>query len=367
MANTTAGVIDADAHVNEDIGALSALEASHPGWLGAATSGGEWVAKIGGKLYPQQDGPGCGVPVARSINPACAEGAKDVRRRLTDMDREGIDRQVLFGGLVIGLTTFDDIGFARDFASVYNDWLLRDVCGAAPARLHGIAALPVQDVAVAIAEMERAVELGAVAVTVPPVVNGRYLDAPELLPFFEAAAALDLAVCVHSAPGMQVPLPAAGGFANYAQVHTLSFPADQMVALTALAMGGALDRFPTLRIGFMEAGVGWVPYFLSRMSDHHRKLGSMLPEMHTDPRGLLERGQLFFTFEADEPLLDVCVERFGPDHWLYASDYPHWDSDFPGTVAECRSRFEVYGFSAEVQAALLGGNATRLYPSLLTR
>ncbi len=64
---------------------------------------------------------------------------------------------------------------------------------------------------------------------------------------------------------MNVPLPAAGRFSNYAQVHTLSFPVDQMVALTALAMGGVLDRFPTLRVGFMESG--------------HR-MGAVLPPSH---------------------------------------------------------------------------------------
>jgi predicted TIM-barrel fold metal-dependent hydrolase len=364
VADAKAAVIDADAHVAEDIGAWSALEATHPGWLGAATSGGKWVAQIGNKLYPVQEGLGSGVPIDRAIKPACEAGSRDVGARLADMDTEGIDCQVLFGGLAIGVTTFDDHGFARDFASTYNDWLIGDVCATDPARLAGVAAVAVQEVPSAIDEMERAGRAGAVAVTIPPVIGHSYLDDPAFLPFFEAAAALDLAVCIHSAPGMQVPLPAAGGFSNYALVHTMSFPADQMVALTALVMGGVLDRYPTLRIGFMESGVGWVPYFVHRIHEHHEKLGPMVPDMRSDPRAILERGQCFFSFEADEPLLDVCVDRFGPDHWVYASDYPHWDSDFPGTVDECRLRFNRAGFDPGVQAKLLGANAARLYPKL---
>jgi hypothetical protein len=354
-------VIDADAHVNEDALSWEELEAQHPGWLSAARSGGKWVAEIEGKLYPVQEGPGCGVPIDRSVNDAARAGAADLDQRLRDMDAEGIDVQVLFGGLAIGLTTFEDPGFALDFARAYNDWLLTKVCAHAPDRLKGVAITPLQHLDRALGELERAVSLGAVAVTIPPVLGDRNLDDPSLLPFFEAAASLGVAVTIHSAPGMNVPLPAAGRFANYAQVHCLSFPVDQMVALTALAMGGVLDRFPSLRVGFMESGIGWVPYFVHRMHEHHEKLGPMLPAMQRDPRELLERGQCFFSFEAEEPLLDVCVRELGTGPWVYASDYPHWDSDFPGTVEECRAKCAAAGFDDTTTSALLGGNAEQLY------
>lgn len=355
-------VVDADAHVNEDVLAWTGLEAAHPGWLGAGRSGDRWVAQIGGRLYPVQEGPGAGVPIERSLNPACEAGAADVDQRLADMDREGIDVQVLFGGLAIGVCTFDDAGFARDFAHAYNDWLLGDVCKHAPDRLKAVAIVGLQSIDGAIDELERARSSGAVAVTIPPVLDStRNLDDDALLPFFEAAASLDAAVCIHSAPGMNVPLPAAGRFSNYAQVHCLSFPADQMVAFTALAMGGVLDRFPTLRVGFMESGIGWVPYFVHRVHEHHEKLGPMVPEMITDPRELLERGQCYFSFEAEEPLLATCVEQLGIEPWVYASDYPHWDSDFPGTADECREKAAAAGLDGDSIANLLGGNAARLY------
>lgn len=354
-------VVDADAHVNEDALSWAELDALHPGWLSAARSGGKWVAAIGGKLYPVQEGPGCGVPIDRSVNQAAAAGAADLDQRLRDMDAEGIDVQVLFGGLAIGLTTFDDPGFALDFARAYNDWLLSKVCAHAPDRLKGVAVTPLQHLDRALPELERAHGLGAVAVTIPPVVGDRNLDDETFLPFFEAAAALDLAITIHSAPGMNVPLPAADRFTNYAQVHCLSFPVDQMVAFTALAMGGVLDRFPSLRVGFMESGIGWVPYFAHRMHEHHAKLGTMLPAMERDPREFIEKGQCFFSFEADEPLLDVCVRELGTGAWMYASDYPHWDSDFPGTVAECTTKCAEAGFDEATTAGLLGGNAMRLY------
>ncbi|MEY2462830.1 MAG: uncharacterized protein QOH64_968 [Acidimicrobiaceae bacterium] len=354
-----ATVIDADAHVNEDPLAWTELAEARPGWLSAGRSGERWVAQIGSKLYPTQDGPGCGVPIDTAISPACAAGAADLDQRLADMDAEGIDVQVLFGGLIIGLTSYDDAGFALDVAKAYNDWLLTKVCGHDPARLKGVATVPLQDVERSIGEVQRVARSGAVAITVPPVVGDQNLDDPALLPFFEACVDADLAVAVHSAPGMNVEMPGAGRFANYAQVHCLSFPVDQMVAFTALAMGGVLDRLPGLRVAFLESGTGWVPYFVHRMHEHFEKRPELLPAMKTDPRELLARGQCFFSFEAEEPLLETCVEQLG-DGWLvYASDYPHWDSDFPGTVDEVRRLTAELGDT--VTDNLLGTNAARLY------
>ena len=63
--------------------------------------------------------------------------------------------------------------------------------------------------------------------------------------------------------------------------------------------------------------------------------------------------------ESEEPLLDACVARLGDAAWVYASDYPHWDSDFPGTVEECRRMAEPLG--SEVTDNVLGANAARFY------
>src|SRR5262249_58388364 len=114
--------------------------------VSAGRSGERWVAQIRDKLYPTQEGRGRGVPIESAISPVCKAGAADLDQRLADMDSEGIDVQVLFGGLIIGLTSFEDAGFALDVARAYNDWLLTKVCGHNPERLKAGAARPLPDV-----------------------------------------------------------------------------------------------------------------------------------------------------------------------------------------------------------------------------
>jgi predicted TIM-barrel fold metal-dependent hydrolase len=357
-------VIDADAHIQdvhiaESPAAWRELQARHPGWIGSGTSGGKQVTMVGGKLYPRQEGGGRGVPIESANSPAAVAGARDLEVRMRDLDREGIDVQVLFGGLGLAVTSFDDAGFALDFAHAYNDWIIGDICGRHPQRLWAVATVPLQDVPRAVIELQRAARAGAVAVVIPPALGERNLDDPSLLPFFEAAQDAGIALAVHGAPGMNLPLPAADRFTNYAQVHCLSFPVEQMVAFTALAMGGVFDRLPRLRVAFMEAGAGWVPYLVHRMHEHKEKRAELLPGMRNEPRLYLERGQAFFSFECEEPLLQTYVEHLGHGSLVFSSDYPHWDSDFPGTVETARTAAAPLG--DDVVAAILGGNAARLY------
>jgi predicted TIM-barrel fold metal-dependent hydrolase len=355
-----ATVVDADAHINEDATTWQHLDEQYPGRHRAGTSGGKQVHLMEGKLYPTQEGPGCGVPVDSALMSGVSRGdSSDLEDRVGMLDTEGIDVQVLFGGLAIAVTSLDDPAFAADFAIAYNDWLLRDVSGRHPDRLRGVAVLPLQDVGRAIDEMKRSVANGAVAVMIPPVVGDRNLDDLAFLPFFAEAAAIGVPVAVHSAPGMNLPLPAAGRFSNYAQVHSLSFPVDQMVAFTALAMGGVLDRYPELRVAFLESGIGWVPYFVHRVREHREGRPELLGQMTSMPEAYFSRGQCFFSFEGDEPCLAAYIEQLGAGSLLYASDYPHWDAEPAGSLAKLRASLDRFG--TDVQDALLGGNAAKLY------
>ncbi len=232
-----------------------------------------------------QEGPGAVSPSTCGDQPRMLPpGAADVDARLADMDTEGIDVQVLFGGLVLGVTGYDDPGLALDVCRAYNDWLAaKEVCGRSPDRLEG--ASP----SCRSRTVDRAIERGPAGLRGarrgrrdhPAGARGSAnLDDP-----CPAARSSRRAPTRRStwpspstpAPGMHLPLPGAGRFSNYAQVHALSRSrSTRWWRSPPSTLGGVLDRYQRLRVAFLESGVGWVPYFVHRLHEHHEKLPGLL-------------------------------------------------------------------------------------------
>jgi predicted TIM-barrel fold metal-dependent hydrolase len=194
---------------------------------------------------------------------------------------------------------------------------------------------------------------------IPPALKKRNLDHPDLDPFYAAAVDLDMPLGVHGAPGIHLPKIGVDRFTNYIQVHCISFPFDQMTAMTALISGGVFDRHPKLKVAFLEAGVGWVPYFIDRMHEHYEKRGDWIPNgWKRDPREYVEAGNVWVSCEPEEPILPAVAQIIGSDFIMYASDYPHWDASWPESTKPLRERKDI---SDEVRAKIAGANARRFY------
>jgi predicted TIM-barrel fold metal-dependent hydrolase len=350
-------VIDADAHVLEGPTFFSEALKRWPEKLGV--SGGERPAiLVEGRPYPETEGPGAGCPprhavcTAPGIDPSSPQGV------VADAESEGIDRMVLFPSFGLGIPGFRDGRFATEIADFYNTWVV-EWCAPSGDRLYASAVLPVEEVGAAIGVLTRARKRGLVCATLPPALRDRNLDHPELDPLWAAAVDLDIPVAVHGAPGVHLPKIGVDRFHQYVQVHCVSFPFDMMTAMTAIVSGGVLERHPRLRVGFLESGVGWVPYFLDRLGEHFEKRGDWIANgWKRPPREYLERGQIFASCEPGEPLLPATIANLGDAFILYASDYPHWDSEFPESSRKLRDRQDL---GPEARAAILGGNAQRFF------
>jgi len=352
-------VVDADAHLLEGAEFMLELLTAHPDKVELLpANGGVSGARIEGKRFPNSTGRGCGVDARTSITQR-ATNPFEPAGVIADAEREGIERMVAYPSLGLGATAFEDACFAEDFARRWNRWAARFADGSPARRLRAVGIVPLQAPERATAMVDEIGALGLVAVAVPPALrDGRNLDHPSLEPFWTRVAAAGLPVGVHGAPGMHIPVPGADRFDNYVQVHAVSFPFDQMVALTALAFGGVLERSAALRVAFLESGVGWVPYFLERLDEHFEKRGAEVPACRRPPSEYVARGQCVFSCEPEERGLAWAVAELGADRIMYASDYPHWDSGFPDTVAPIRARPDL---GDDAKAAILGETATRFY------
>lgn len=262
----------------------------------------------------------------------------DARSQLVAMDDQGIDEAWLYPSLALGVLAIDgqDPDLAAAVSRAYNRWLA-DFCSEDPSRLHPVATVSLHSPDTVDAELAWvAGEMGARAVTVRPnPVGGRHLGHPDLERFWAACEDLDLAVGVHE--GCHTRLPAAGSdrFTSHFAMHTCCHPMEQMMAFVALVEGGVLERHPGLRVAFLEAGCGWLPYLLWRMDEEFELWGFQVPQVKRPPSEYFTR-QCFAGVEGDEPGLDRAIETVGADRLLFASDYPHPDHGLGQALDELR-------------------------------
>jgi hypothetical protein len=269
------------------------------------------------------------------------EGASDPRARIQDLDLEGIDVQVVFGNLGLTISALSDQDFAVALSRACNDYYA-DFCRSSPNRLRGMATLPLQDIPASIAEMKRAInELGHSGVAMPPNVNGKNLDHPDLYPLYQVAEDLDVPIGVHWGNGTY--LRAAGGerFDTHFMTHVFGHPFEQMIATACVICGGIVEQFPSLRFAFLEAGCGWLPYLMQRLHEHYERRGAEMPLMKKDPLEYIASGSCYFGTEPDETMLPAVIDLIGEEFLLFGSDYPHSDSKFPNSVKWMRERSDI--------------------------
>ena len=279
----------------------------------------------------------------------------DIPTRLKDMDTEGIDTSVLFPTGSFSVTKFIERDYAVAYARAYNDFIA-DVCKQSP-RLKGIALLPLQDMDAAVDELERAIgKLGLAGVAVATQGMKEHLGAERFWPLYEEIQRLDVPFCVHN---RRVGPAGDNRFDSFLYMHTIGRPVETFIQFAGLIYGGVAERFAKLRIGFLECGVGWVPYWMERMDEEWEKRGKVeAPLCKRKPSEYVKHGNWFFAAEPEEETLPYVIERIGADKILFASDYPHWDGMFPRVVSTIRGRTDIPDGAKE---KILGANAARFY------
>ena len=310
--------------------------------------------EIGGFMVPPGTGRGAWVPEGIREASLHREGGVDPELRLADMDEEGIDVAILYATAALGLYAITDIDLSIACCRAFNDWLAA-YCATDPSRLKGTPVLPLRSIPDSVDEARRAIEeLGFASITVMCAVFDRNPDAPENDALYELAQQLDVPVGFH-----------AGGARfcydrfvdSYATLHALEFAFDVMFAASTVVCGGVLERFPDLRCLFLEAGAAWGPYLFERLDEHWEKRPQEMPLITKAPSEYLADGRVVVSCEGEQHLPHTLA-GLGPQAVVYASDYPHWDAEFPETVRNITARDDL---DDEQKAAVLGDNAARIY------
>ena len=351
-------IIDGDGHIMEDYGSIiQFLPSPYKDRPGLASAG----------VFPPLDH-------FHSANLTLVPPERANRGRvgpeewLAFLDDVGIETTVLYPtwGLACGRIV------SRDWAVVatraYNDWLHETYMKRSP-RFQGMGILPMQVPEAAAKELRRVVqELGMCGAMLPATGLKGSLGDPEYWPVFAEADRLGCCLAVHGGchSGM--------GFDHsnvFAATHALGHPFGLMIHFAAMLLNGIYDRFPNLKVAFLEGGVAWLALMLERCA------GSYKAFTPYDPDGALiqlqdgesvdhyicrqiKAGRMFIGCEGDEPALAYLTRVVGNDPFLYSSDFPH-----EVTNATCKAEIAALlaneALSQADKEAILSKNAERFY------
>ncbi|QHE88767.1 amidohydrolase [Hydrogenophaga sp. BPS33] len=271
----------------------------------------------------------------------------DVAKRLQDLPAMGLDLQVV-SPMPELLSYWMDAVDAQQLLRYLNDQIAAMVAESG-GRLAGLGAVPLQDVDLAIRELEYVVQtLGFAGVEIGSNINGVPVGAPALDPFFEACEALGAAVFVHAIrpAGMERLV----GPAPLQQV--LGYPSDVGLAAASVITSNLLVRRPGLRIAFSHGG-GTLASLLPRLQQGWGVFPALKEAVVESPAEQARR--LFYdTLVFDTPTLRHLVASFGATQLMVGTDYPFNFHDRTPV-----QRIEAAGFDGAVTAQLLQHNAER--------
>jgi uncharacterized protein len=362
-------VVDADGHCSEPTDELAKyLPAEYAPRAPRSVKDnlGQSRMLLEGRVWGKSEGLGPSVsgPFAPHIKHS-RPGMEDPLQRLPDMDEEGIDVAIIFGTpIALTVNGLRDKGLAAALCHGVNRWLV-EYCAPEPKRLKGVGLIPCQDPPVAARELEFLAQQGIVSAMLPNNVYGINLGDRRFDPIYAAAQEIGMPLSVHPQTGHDGQYGVSGVMGagsermeKYSYVHMTAFPFELMIALMHMIGEGVFDRFPRLKVAYMEGGAGWIPFWAERLDEHFEKLRPQWPDCQRKPSEIIKSDQVAFTCEPEEEILPYVLDDIGATQVMYASDYAHWDSEYPESVNMVD---HVLGSREDLKARVLGQNAIRWF------
>jgi predicted TIM-barrel fold metal-dependent hydrolase len=285
-------------------------------------------------------------------------GGFDPHERIKDMELDGIDKACIIPTFFAMAPGIKDPQLAAALCTAYNDWAL-DYCKPYPERLYPLCMLPVQDLELATAEFARVAKRGCkIAAARPNPMAGHQLHDPYWEPVWASLQEANIPLVFHPFPTSE--LEGGNRFCQTSGIaglgETLSFTLDNIVTVSGLMFHGVLDRYPRLKMAFIESSCTWITGVLDRLDKRFYLSRGNWPGLKTLPSEIFRR-QLFISFEAAERAAPAMANLM-QDNLIWASDYPHHDADPPGPAVE---RMRQLGIPTEIQAKVMGQNAARFF------
>jgi uncharacterized protein len=360
------GIIDADTHISEGEAMWAMMDKEmyprRPVMLKSPEDtlygprNAFWL--IDGNIFPKPNGKGS----FRLITPSASKlelsrgdihlayrEMTDIPGRLKDMDKLGVDTQVVFPTLFLIYLT-DDTALEVALSRAYNRFLAQ-ACAKSNGRMRWVAIPPLKSIEDSVKELKWAKDNGAVGVFFRGIEGGWTLDNPYLFPVYQAANDLDLPILIHTGAGCPLFLNLFDVERNHTFGHSRVQP---LFAFRDLIHNKIPEQFPKLKFGFIEASAGWVPFMLHIL----RRVLKEKWKFSSDA-DMFREYRIFVACEADEDV-NYIAQYTGEDHLVIGSDYGHQDpSEERQLVAAMRAREDI---PRALTDKILFENPKQLYP-----
>lgn len=271
----------------------------------------------------------------------------DPALRLADMDRVGIDVEVL--SLSTPNVFFAEAAGQTEVARIVND-AYAELIAQHPARFKGFASIPMDAPDAALRELDRALgELRMNGVVLLSNIRGRALTDPSYRPFFEEANRRRLCIFLHP----MIPV-ASEVFNEFVLGPLVGFPFDTSLAVARMCFAGMFRDFPDIRWVIGHLG-GAIPYLMDRLDNGYRDFAECREHIDALPSTYLRR--LYYdTVSFSGPALRMVRDLVGVDHMVMGSDYPH----MLGSIDRAVTSIEGLDIAGHEKQAIFSGTALRI-------
>lgn len=271
----------------------------------------------------------------------------DVEKRIKNMNRGGIDLQVLT--LTTPCVEREETKRGLNLSKLANNGF-SEIIDEYPDRFTALAALPLQSPVLAAEELERAVkDLGLKGGTLMSNVNGKPLDLKDFYPVYEKAVQLDVPLYIH--PTSPINNQYMG---DYRLVPILGFGVDTSLSVLRLIFSGVLDKFPKMKLVASHLG-GVYPYLRGRIETGYLAYPECKKDISKPPSNYLKviwMDSIIY----DNDVLESTIKFTGPDKIMLGTDEPHQIGDIDKAVERIRS----LELREEDKQKILGDNAEKL-------
>jgi predicted TIM-barrel fold metal-dependent hydrolase len=260
-------------------------------------------------------------------------GGWDPAAHVADMDRDGVEAEIIFSSPTRFNYSQTDAAFQRAIFRSYNEWIL-EFASYAPRRLFPMPLISILDVEAAVADMREYVKRGCKSVHIPTQILGSGYYEPCYEPLWATAADLDIPLTVHSNSSQNLPRhhvdQGAREFDPRKQIMRTTRQLPAVEFLSNLIFSGVFDRYPTLQVVCSEFECHWVAGLVQRVDYNLGRESTYDPDRNANRRSPSEylRENAYFSFEDDRAGM-LGVPLYGADNFMWGNDYPHHQTTWP--------------------------------------